>query len=211
MFPDFTLEKFLLTLENYNLDIWPLQIVSYILGIAVIVLAVKKTRLSNRVISLILSFFWLWSGIVFCILYWNKSFKFALIFGILLIIQGLIFIYSFLKQNISFSYTWNRYSAIGILLIFYAMIAYFLIGLFIGHTYPQSFPFGLVPCPTTIFTLGILLWTDKKVPKHIIIIPALLSLVGIIALIKGIYEDIGLLVLGLSAALLIFLRDKKVY
>ena len=209
MFPNFTIEKFLVILENYNLDIWPLQIVSYILGFAVIVLAVKRTRLSNRVISLILSFFWLWSGIVFCILYWSKSFKLAYIFGILLIIQGLIFFYSFLKENISFSYTWNWHSAMGIILIFYAMVAYLLIGLFIGHTYPQSFPFGLVPCPTAIFTLGILLWTDKKLPKHIIIIPTLRSLVGIIAIIKGIYEDIGLFVLGLTAVILIFLRDKK--
>jgi hypothetical protein len=209
MFPDLTIEKFLIVLENYNLDLWPLQIFSYILGIAAIVFAVKRTGFSNRVISLILSFFWLWSGIVFCILYWSKSFKFAYLFGILLIIQGLIFLYSFLKENISFSFTGSRHSAIGIVLIFYAMVVYFLIGLFIGHTYPQSFPFGLVPCPTAIFTLGILLWTDKKVPKHVIIIPALLSLAGIIAIIKGIYEDMGLLILGLSAVFLIFLRDKK--
>lgn len=209
MFPDFALGKFLITLENYNLDIWPLQIFSYVLGIAVVVIAIKRTEFSNRVISLILSFFWLWSGIVFCILYWNKSFKFAYIFGILLTIQGLIFLYGFIRQNISFSYTGNIYSSIGILLIFYAMIGYFLIGLFIGHTYPHSFPFGLVPCPTAIFTLGILLWTDKKVPKHILIIPALLSLAGIIAIIKTIYEDMGLLILGLLAVFLIIYRDKR--
>ena len=141
--------------------------------------------------------------------YWNKSFKLAYIFGILIIIQGLIFLYSFIKKNISFSYTGNSYSAIGILLIFYAMIGYFLIGLFIGHTYPRSFPFGLVPCPTTIFTLGLLLWTDKKIPKYIIIIPALLSLAGIVAIFKGIYEDIALLVLGLLAVFLILYRDKR--
>ncbi len=209
MFPDFTLEKFLVTLENYNLDIWPLQIVSYILGIAAIVLAIKRTRYSNQAISLILSVYWLWIGIVFCILYWAKTFNLALIFGIILIIQGLLFSYVFIKKNISFSYSGNYLSIIGIVLIFYAMIGYQLIGLFRGPIYPHLFAFGLVPCPTMIFTLGLLLWTDKKIPKYIIIIPALFSLMGIEAVIKGIYEDIGLFVLGLLAVILIFLRDKK--
>jgi len=209
MFSELNLEEFLITLGKYNIDIWPLQIFSYILGIAALVLAIKRTGFSDRAISLILSFFWLWSGIVFCIIYWSDSFKLAYIFGILLIIQGLIFLYSAIRRNISFSYTGNSYSIIGILLIFYAIIGYFLIGLFIGHTYPRFFAFGLVPCPTAIFTLGLLLWTDKKISKHIIIIPALLSLAGIVAIIKGIYEDIGLLVLGLLAAFLILYKDKR--
>jgi hypothetical protein len=209
MFPDFTLEKFLVTLENYNLDIWPLQIVSYLLGIAAVVLAIKRTRFSNQAISLILSVYWLWIGIVFCMLYWAKTFNLALMFGIILIIQGLLFLYASIKKSISFSYTGKFQSIMGIALIFYAMIGYQLIGLFIGHTYPNLFAFGLVPCPTMIFTLGILLWTDKKIPKYIIIIPALFSLVGIEAAIKGIYEDIGLFILGVLAVVLIFLRDKK--
>lgn len=209
MFPDFTLEKFLITLENYNLDIWPLQIVSYILGIAVLVLAIKRTRFSNQAISLTLSIYWLWIGIVFCMLYWAKTINLALMFGIILIIQGLLFLYASIKKNISFSFTGNFIPVIGIVLIFYAMIGYQLIGLFIGHTYPNLFAFGLVPCPTMIFTLGLLLWTDKKIPIYILIIPALFSLVGIEAAVKGIYEDIGLFVLGLLAVILIFLRDKK--
>lgn len=209
MFPELRIEGFLAILEKYNTDIWPLQIIAYMLGIAVIVMAVKRTGFSNRAISLILSFFWLWSGIVFCVLYWNKSFKLAYVFGILLTVQGLIFLYGFIRQNISFSYPGDFYSSYGILMIFYAMIGYFLIGLFIGHTYPHSFPFGLVPCPTAIFTLGILLWTDKKVPKYILIIPALLSLAGIIAIVKTIYEDMGLLILGLLAVFLIIYRDKR--
>ncbi|UCC79396.1 MAG: hypothetical protein JSW64_14165 [Candidatus Zixiibacteriota bacterium] len=209
MFPDFTLVKFLITLENYILDIWPLQIVSYILGIAAVVLAIKRTRFSNRAISFILSIYWLWIGIVFCMLYWVKTFNLALMFGIVLIVQGLLFLYTSIKENISFSYSGKLQSIIGIVLIFYAMIGYQLIGLFIGHTYPNLFAFGLVPCPTMIFTLGLLLWTDKKIPKYILIIPALFSLVGIEAAVKGIYEDIGLFVLGVLAVILIFLRDRK--
>ena len=207
MFSEFTHDGFLTTLQNYNLDIWPLQIFSYVLGIFAIILVIKKTQFSNRVISLILTLYWFWNGIIFSMIYWSSSFKYAYIFGVLLIIQGAIFLISYIKQNISFSYRSDFYSTIGIILILYSMIGYPIIGLFIGHVYPHFFPFGLVPCPTTIFTLGLLLWTERMLPKYIIIIPALWSLSGYIAVSRGIYEDIGLIALGLLAVFLIFYRD----
>jgi len=52
MFPELRIEGFLAILEKYNTDIWPLQIFSYMLGIAIVVLAVKRTGLSNRASSL---------------------------------------------------------------------------------------------------------------------------------------------------------------
>jgi Family of unknown function (DUF6064) len=56
--------------------------------------------------------------------------------------------------------------------------------------------FGL-PCPTTIFTLGMLLWLDKTPPLYLLIIPLLWSLIGTVAALKlGIREDVGLLVSG---------------
>ena len=204
-----TIEDFLLTLENYNLDIWPLQVFSYILGILAVVLAIKSTKYSNRIISLILSIYWLWIGMVFCLIYWSKTYEPAYIFGVMIIIQGLIFLNSFFRQNISFSFKPDFYSIFGILLIFYSMIGYPFVGLFIGHTYPRFFPFGLVPCPTIIFTFGLLLWADRKFSRYIIINPTLCSLPGFLAVYHGIFEDIGLIISGLLAAFLIFYKYKN--
>lgn len=204
-----TIQDFLLILENYNLDIWPLQILSYALGILAVVLAIKSTKYSNRIISLILSAYWLWIGGVFCLIYWSETYDPAFIFGAMIIVQGLIFFNSFLKQNISFSFKPDFYSVFGILLIFYSMIGYQLVGSFIGHTYPHFFPFGLVPCPTTIFTFGLLLWTDRKFSRYIIIIPILCTLPGFLAVYHGILEDIGLIILGLGAAFLIFRKYRN--
>jgi hypothetical protein len=66
-----------------------------------------------------------------------------------------------------------------------------------------------VPCPTTIFTFGMLLWTKREIPLYIAIIPLLWSLVGLSAALSfGMKEDSGLVVAGVSGFLLIVLRNR---
>jgi hypothetical protein len=89
------------------------------------------------------------------------------------------------------------------------MVVYPLLGSAFGHAYPRSPTFGL-PCPTTIFTFGLLLWTDTKLPKNVLIITFLWSLIGSsAALTLGIFEDTGLLVSGILGVALIIMRDRK--
>jgi hypothetical protein len=85
-----------------------------------------------------------------------------------------------------------------------------LLGIKSGHVYPASPTFGL-PCPTTIFTFGILLWNEGKIPKVILFIPLLWVLVGFAAAIKlGITEDISLLISGvIITAIAVFQRKKS--
>lgn len=95
------------------------------------------------------------------------------------------------------------------LLIAYAMIVYPVIGTVLGHGYPSSPSFGVAPCPTTIFTFGLLLCTNARVPKSLLVIPLIWSLIGFYAAVSlGIREDIGLLLAGLVCAGLIFWRDR---
>ena len=50
----FTQEQFLNVFAQYNVAVFPLQIVFVILGIAAIGLAIKKSQVSDRIILLIL-------------------------------------------------------------------------------------------------------------------------------------------------------------
>jgi hypothetical protein len=89
------------------------------------------------------------------------------------------------------------------------MLIYPILGQLLGHLYPRCPTFG-VPCPTTIFTFGMLLWTIGKVPKYVLIIPLLWSIIGFSAAINlGIKEDIGLLIAGLVATFMILYKDRK--
>ena len=207
----FTIDQFLGVFEKYNLAVWPAQVFFVILALIAIVLAVKKSSLSDKIISLILSFFWLWIGIVYHLVYFSVINKAAYIFGILYIFQGLIFFYAGIgKAKLSFKFFLDAYGIIGILFVLYALLIYPLLGYLWGHVYPKNPTFGL-PCPTTIFTFGILLWTDKIVPKYVLIIPLIWSVIGFgAALSLGVKEDFGLLIAGLLGFALIIIRDRKV-
>jgi len=206
----FTLEEFLMVLERYNLSICPLQIISYILGLLAVFFAIKQTKYSMRIVLAILSFYWFWNGIVFCPIFWAPTYKFAYLFGAFGIIQGFLFLRGIFKSDISISLRTNLYSIIGILFVVYAMAGYQLVGYFLGHVYPKFFPFGLVPCPTTIFTFGLFLMTVKKFPKYYLIIPFIVAMGGFLAAYKGILEDLGLIIAGLLGTVMVLLRNKNI-
>ena len=189
-----------------------MQVIVYFLGIAGLILAIKKNRYSDRVIAAILSFFWLWMGIVYHLMFFSDINKVARVFGMLFIAQGVLFLAAgVITTRISFRFKSNVYSFVGIIFILYAMIVYPIIGYLLGHGYPRSPGFGIAPCPTTIFTLGLLLWTDKRVPKYLLFIPLIWSLIGFYAAIAlSIKEDIGLLIAGLAGTLLVLIREKKI-
>jgi hypothetical protein len=207
----FSIEQFLGVFEKYNLAIWPMQIIAYILGIAALLLAIGKTKLSDRIICAVLVFFWLWMGIAYHIMYFSKINKAAFAFGVLFIIQGILFlIIGLYKTHLSFKFKLNTFSLIGSLFILYAMVIYPILGYFLGHGYPKSPGFGVAPCPTTIFTFGLLLWTDKKVAKYILVIPFIWSIIGFSAVIAfGMREDIGLLITALLGTIAIIFKDRK--
>ena len=206
----FNIEQFFDVFKTYNVAVFPMQIIFYLLAALIIYLAIKKPNKSGRIISLILSFLWFWMGIVYHLLFFTAINKAAYFFGALFIAEGLLLLFAgYFKQKFSFRFRTDIYGITGGILILFALIIYPVIGYFAGHAYPSSPGFGL-PCPTTIFTFGLFLWVDRKCPLFILIIPLLWSVIGFFAAFSlGVREDIGLLISGLAAVILIFTRNKK--
>jgi hypothetical protein len=206
----FTVEEFLNVFKSYNESIFPFQIIFYLIAFFSIYLVFKQYENNSKIISAFLSFFWLWIGIVYHILFFTSINKAAYIFGGLFIIQGILFvIYGIIKNSITFEYQKNIYNYIAIIFISYALIIYPILGYSFGHKYPYSPTFGL-PCPTTIFTFGILLFINKKIPVLVLIIPLLWSIIGFgAALNLSIYEDYGLLVAGILGFILLVVSNKN--
>jgi hypothetical protein len=206
----FSLEDFLIVLENYNTSIWPLQILAYLFGISILFYATKRSISSTKIILAILSLFWLWNGIVFCPIFWAPAYKSAYLFGAFCTVQGLLFVRGIYKSDVSILIRADLYSIVGILFVVYSMIGYQLIGYPLGHVYPKFFPFGLVPCPTTIFTFGLLLMTVDKCPKYYLIVPFILAMGGFLAAFTGILEDVGLILAGFIGTGMLFAREKSI-
>ena len=205
----FNLEEFLNILGSYNLKIWPLQIVVFLFGLVAVVFAFRKTKSSGKVILAILSLLWLWNGAVFCLLFWSTIYKLAYIFAALFVIQGALLILALLRSDIVISFHPDWKSVIGIILIIYSMAGYQIFGYFLGHIYPNFFAFGLVPCPTTIFTIGLFMMTYGKIPGYYLIIPVIVSTGGFMVIPMGILEDIGLILAGIFGIVLILRKDKR--
>jgi hypothetical protein len=206
---ELTLAGLLATFEKYNLDIWPMQVVAYLLGIVGMFFAFRRMGYSKRITTGVLMFLWLWTGIGFFLLYFAQVYTPAYVFGGLFIIQAIIFLVDLFKPRVSYGFKADIYGIVGLLFIAYAMVGYPLVGYFIGHQYPQAPPFGLTPCPLTVFTFGLFLLTEKKVPKLYLIIPLLWAIGGIMPVSVGIYEDIGLIVSGVLGTIMILYRDRK--
>ena len=206
----FTIDQFFEIIREYNTSIFPMQIILNLLALVSIILAIIKSNYTNKFISITLGFSWLWMGIVYHFIFFTKINPAAFVFAIFFVLQGIIFIYyGAVKNRISFGFRKDWIGMVGLLFIIYALLIYPVLGILLGHTYPDNPTFGL-PCPTTIFTFGILLWTMKKVPIYFVIIPFLWSIIGLSAAINiRVYEDFGLIVAGITATILLLIKNKK--
>ena len=189
--------QFLEVFARYNAAVFPAQVVLLIAALVAIRLAARGDRTSSKISAAILSLLWLWMGVVYHWLFFSQINGAAVVFGGFFVLQSFFFIYAGVIGNeISFHRPSGTTSMIGTSLLIYALIVYPLIGMAVGHSYPYSPTFGL-PCPTTIFTFGLLLRSTRKVPLYVLAIPLVWSLLGVSAAYSfGIWEDLGLLVAG---------------
>ncbi len=210
MNPPFIAEQFMNVFKSYNQTIFPMQIVLFLLAIFALYFVFRKNRFSDRIVSGILGLLWLWTGVVYHLIFFTRINNAAYIFAAAVILQGLLFLFAGSLQNrLIFRLHSDAYATTGWIFIFYALLIYPVLGGLMGHIYPYSPTFG-APCPTTIFTFGLLLLTVRTVPKYLLIIPLLWSFVGFSAALNfGFWEDTGLLLAGIVCTTMIFFKDYK--
>ena len=207
----FTVDQFFNVFAQYNVAVWPAQVFLYTIGMFAIILVLSRKSDFSRIVSLILSLFWIWMGIVYHLWFFSTINKAAIVFGAFFVLQGILFfIAGVLKQQLTFCLTSNLYGIVGSVILVYALIGYPLLGYCLGHRYPATSTLGL-PCPTTIFTFGMLLWTSRRVPLYVLAIPLAWAFLGLWAAISlGMIEDLGLLVAGLMGSMLISFRGASI-
>lgn len=206
----FTSKEFLEVFRQYNLEVWPAQVFIMLLALTAVYFSVRKVAYSNKIISAILSFFWLWMGIVYHLIYFSEINKAAVAFGAMFIFQSLLFLYfGVVKNKLHFQLKMNVHGITGIILVLFALLLYPTLGFWLGHKYPSSPTFGL-PCPTTIFTFGILLFSSQRLSMLILVIPFFWSLIGFSAALKlGMREDLSLLFASVVSMALIAKRNRS--
>jgi disulfide bond formation protein DsbB len=89
----FTAEQFFRVFERYNQAVYPMQIVLMLAAIAAVIAVIRPKSFSNKLISILLSILWLWSGIVYHLIFFTEINPAADIFGAMFVLQGLFFFY----------------------------------------------------------------------------------------------------------------------
>jgi Family of unknown function (DUF6064) len=203
MNPPFTIEEFLGVFAAYNAAIWPLQIIAYLAGILTVVSLWQKRLRANWMVPIVLALLWACIGIGYHFMYFSTINPLAKGFAVFFVAQSILFAYAAMSaKKLQFVVERNVRSTAGIALIVYALLIYPILGIIAGHGLMAGPMFGVAPCPTTIFTIGMLLLARGKWVSWLSVIPVLWSLVGLAAALQlGIPEDLGLPIAALLLVL----------
>lgn len=187
----FTEAEFLGVFAAWNTAIWPLQALALAAGLGAVLLLLTRVRWRDPAVAAILGAFWLVNGVGYHWLYFADINRAAWLFGALFALAGLLFIIEgSVRRRLVFDRAAGGRAIAAVALIGYAIAVYPLLGLFLTHPYPHTPLFGVAPCPTTIFTLGLLLLARHPRPWIIAAVPLAWCLVGGIAAIAlGVPED----------------------
>src|SRR5579884_781307 len=198
----FTVEQFLGVFARYNEAIWPAQVVAYVLGLAAVSLALRRQPYSDRAITGVLALFWVFVGAVYQATFFAAINPIAVAFGVLFLIEALVLGWAgVLHDWLAFTPDRSPRSLAGGFFVLYALLIYPLLGLAFGHVYPEAPVFGVAPCPMVIFTFGMLMWTDARMPKWVLVVPLLWAVLGLSAATTlGMREDLGLIAAAAAAA-----------
>lgn len=203
----FTAEQFLDVFARFNVAIWPTQLGAYVLGLAAVLLAVRGGSLARSGVPALLAGAWAFVGAAYHLAFFSRLNPAATVFGVAFIVQALLLTEAAFRRRLSFGFYQTARALVGFAFVAYAAIAYPLLAASSGHAYPRTPMFGVTPCPTTIFTFGVLLLANGPVPVWLLVIPFLWSLVGVSAAVQlGIREDLGLVVAGVVGTALLAWR-----
>jgi hypothetical protein len=170
----FSSQTYYRLIELYNTAIWPLQLLTFVSGIALLLLVWRRPAWHGKAIGLILCLSWLWVAWAFhwqrfANIHWVASY-FALVF----IIQALLFVWvGAIKNGLIVDPINTKIHLTGVGLLAFSIFIQPFTMMVTGHKWQQAELFGVVPDPTVVASIGVLLLTN--ITKHwwLMIIPVM--------------------------------------
>jgi len=206
----FTADVLYAVLEQYNRAVWPAQIVAVGLGLAAVALAIRPVAGGGRVVGAILAAAWAWIGLTYYLVHMAAIDFAAPVLGVVFVLQGVLLAWTgALRGRLGVRFRADAFGWAGMGLALYAVAVQPLVVRLAGHGWPQAPLFGVAPCPTAIFTLGVLLWADGRTPLHLVAIPVLATLYcGAVAWLLDLPEELALPLAGLGGLSLILVKSR---
>ena len=200
----FTSDQFFGVFGAYNAAVWPAQLFLLALAVVALMLVAFPRAWAGWAISAILAFLWAWLTLAYHLAFIAAINTLAYVFAAVSAAGALVFAWQgMVRRNLRFQFAPTARVAVGIALVVFALLIYPAWSANSGHAYPAMPTFGL-PCPTTLFTVGLLAFLVPPYPRSALVVPLLWCLVGSqAAFLLGVWQDLGLLVAAAVGAVLI--------
>ena len=206
----FSTEQFFGIFERYNTAVYPLQLTILILGVLGVVLIHSRIKNNNSLLGGLLGLLWLWAGLVYHLSFFSSINQAAFGFGGIFILQGIFFLAETFRGRLEFSLEKKSWHFAGYFFIVFGLIIYPMISYITAESAWHIISLGL-PCPTTIFTFGLLMLTSQRFSRYLLIIPSLWAVIGTMAAVNfGVYQDYFMLFAAIVANLYLIRRKKGV-
>jgi hypothetical protein len=198
----FSTDQFLAVFAAYNQAIWPTQVGAYVLGLLALVALWRPGPAASRFILSVLAVMWAFNGIAYNLNFFAAINPLAKGFAALFVLEAVLLLFNAaVAPGVRFMCHADGRTAVSAVLIVHAMLIYEVLGALAGHGGLKGPLFGVSPCPTTIFTAGMLLLARGNSIAILSVIPILWAAIGVTAsVLLGIPEDYGLGVAGLMLA-----------
>ena len=196
----FTREQFFDLFAAYNGALWPAAVALWIASALIVALRLSARRPHDRWISVLLAGHWAWAALAYHVAFFTRINPAAWLFAALFFGQAvLLFRVGVVQRCLSFAPWGNAWAPLAWALIGYSL-AYPAINA-IDHLNLLRIPtFGL-PCPTTIFTAGVLMLATPR-SWRLSTVPVIGSAVGGSAtFLLGVNADAALPIAGMALAI----------
>lgn len=195
----FTREQFLDLFAAYNAAVWPALVLLWFASALISVLLVSSRRVPDRWIAALLAAHWTWSALAYHALFFTRINPAAWLFAVLFLVQAALVVWlGVVQDRLTFAPWRSRWAPVG-----WALVAYSLVYPAINaaqHRTWSSIPTFGVPCPTTIFTAGLLM-LSSGVTWRLTIVPVVWSVIGgSAAFLLDVHADYALVIAGLALA-----------
>jgi len=203
----FSKEQFFNLFAAYNEALWPALVALWIASVVVSMLLLTSRRPPSRWISGLLTAHWVWSALAYHAAFFTSINPAAWVFATLFLLQAAFFCWwGVVQGRLAFAPWRDAWTPVAWALVGYSL-AYPGINAVHHLTLSRMPAFG-VPCPTTIFTAGLLMLAAPR-SRVLSIVPVIWSLIGgSAATLLGIPADYPLPIAGIALAIFSMQRSR---
>jgi hypothetical protein len=162
----------------YNRELWPLPVATIAVGLALVWLAARRGRMGARIVLAALALAWLWVGWAF---HWQRYATInwgARHAAVAFAVEATLLLAVMLARAASPrpARDWTRRA--GLALALGGLLLYPMLSPAMGRPWLQAEVFGVMPEPTALVTLGLLLIVQPRFWPSLAVLPACSLAVG---------------------------------